>query len=139
MNNTSYPKFEASDVKCNGSGYGVSLISKENRNAIQTYVSVYRKTTSFEEIVNEIATRDTSNDYLYGSRCKEDSSIADRINHALGNYAVNQFEGSKELAEMWINAQIEMFTGATMTHLVKDAIRDCASADHWYTYEKEWN
>ena len=137
MNNTSHPKFEVSAVKCNGSGYGTSLISVENRNAIQTYVSVYRKTTSFEDLVNEMTDKDRSNDYLYGRRCKEDSSIADRINHALGDYASNQFE-NRGLASMWINAQIEMFTGATMTYLVKDANRDCASAEHWYTYEKQW-
>jgi hypothetical protein len=133
------PKFNLSEVKCNGSGYGVAVISQENKNAIQTYVSVYRKTTSFEDLVNEMAGQDQSNDYLYGRRCKEDSTIADRIYNALGVCALDQFEDNKELASMWINAQIEMFTGATMTHLVKDALRDCAGADHWYTYEKDWN
>ena len=23
-------------------------------------------------------------------------------------------------------------------YMVLDALRDCASADHWYTYEKDW-
>jgi hypothetical protein len=136
MNN---PTFNLSEVKCNGSGYGSSVISTENKNAIQTYVSVYRKTTSFEDLVYEMANQDQSNDYLYGHRCKDDSTISYRIYNALGVYAMNLFENSKELSEMWINAQIEMFTGATMTHLVKDALRDCAGADHWYTYEKDWN
>ena len=140
------PKFNVNEVKCNGSGSLSTLVSKDNRNAIQTFVSVYRKTTDFEQLVCEIEANDPNSDYLYGRRCKEDDTITYRITSALGSYATEQFGGSKfdapvevrALAEMWINAQIEMFTGKVMATLVKDALRDCAGADYWYTYEKEW-
>jgi hypothetical protein len=133
------PKFNVEDIKCNGWGSYCTLISKENQNAIQTFVSVYRKAEDFENLVSEMAINRPSDDFYFGRRCKEDDTITGRITSALGSYAMLQWDNSKELAEMWINAQIEMFTGKVMATLVKDALRDCAGADHWYTFEKDWN
>jgi len=134
----SAPKFNVSDVKCNGSGGYASLISEDNYNAIQTYVSVYRKAQDFRDLVVEIAQK-TKEDALFGSRCMDDRAITNRIVTALGGYAMSKWENIEGLAEMWINAQIAMFTGSTMTALVKDALRDCAGADYWYAFEKDWN
>lgn len=127
-------KFEVEKVKCNGiSG---SIISKSNANVIETYVSTYRQLVDFSDIVNEM--EDDGWDHHYGSRCRDNSSIAARITSGLSSYAIELFESDIELASMWINAQVEMFSGSTMTALVKEALRDCSSADHWYTFEKEW-
>jgi hypothetical protein len=134
----SAPKFNVSDVKCNGAGSYASLISEDNYNAIQTYVSVYRKVEDFRDLIVEMAQK-TKEDALFGSRCMNDRAITDRIATALGDYAMGKWENIEALAEMWINAQIAMFTGSTMTALVKDALRDCASADYWYAFEKDWN
>lgn len=134
----SAPKFNVSDVKCNGAGGYASLISDDNYNAIQTYISVYRKAEDFRDLIVEM-TQETKEDMLYGTRCMDDRAIADRIVTALGGYAMNKWDNIQGLAEMWINAQIAMFTGGTMAILVKDALRDCASADYWYTFEKDWN
>lgn len=135
--NTSLPKFDVLQVKCNGFGSYSNIISKVNQDTILTYISMYRKVEDFEQLVNGIAAADSTTDYEYGPRCKNDQAITDRITSALAEHAIEKLE-VKELAEMWINSQIEMLSGKNMTVLIKDALRDCASADHWYTHEKSW-
>lgn len=127
-------QFDASEVKCNGISH--SFISESNRSIIQTYISTYRQTTDFSEIVENLEADGWN--YYYGSRCKDDSTIAVRITSGLTEYAKNQWN-NPELAEMWINAQIENISAKNMNILIHEALRDCSSADHWYMFEKEWN
>ena len=59
----SAPKFNVSDVKCNGAGSYASLISEDNYNAIQTYVSVYRKVEDFRDLIVEMAQKTKEDGY----------------------------------------------------------------------------
>ena len=135
--NNSTPKFNVLDIKCNGAGGYSNLVSDENKNVIKTYVSVYRNVEDFTELVSQMSKTDQSDRYFYGSRCSSDAIITERITTALGEYSFQKLQDN-ELAEMWINSQIEMLNGKDMTILVKEALRDCASADHWYDFEKTY-
>lgn len=127
-------KFNVAEVKCNGVS-GASMIHIDNQKIIQTYISTYRQVVDFCEIVENLS--DDGWDHYYGSRCKDDSTIAARIFTALQSYANQKFE-DRLLAEMWINSQIENMPAKDLNVLITEALRDCSSADHWYTFEKEW-
>ena len=72
---------------------------------------------------------DTSQ-YLKGYRYKDDARIA-RI--VLGNiYAEAGFSEEKAAAKFLALNSIEIMP------YIKVAVLDAASADHWYTYEKQW-
>jgi len=133
----SAPKFNVNEIKCNGWSSTSSMIGPNSRATIETYISVYRTMENFEDIVSEIAKN--THDVYYGSRCSNNNDIAGRIYSALSEYALNKWENVEALAELWINAQVQMLSGAAMSTLIKEALRDCAGADHWYAFEKDWN
>lgn len=56
-------------------------------------------------------------EYHFGMRFNEDVTVMIRIESALKD--VKEFKANPEA---WI----------------MDALRDCAGADHWYEYEKDW-
>jgi hypothetical protein len=39
---------------------------------------------------------------------------------------------------MWMNAQINNMTAKDIITVLESALMDCATADHWYTFEKEY-
>ena len=55
----------------------------------------------------------------------------------IANY-VSSYMPNDELIEMHVGAVLPMLTMDEKVYMVLDALRDCASADHWYTYEKDW-
>ena len=124
-------QFNVNEIKCNG--IGPSLVSEENRKALLDYVTSYRSKTDFGTLIG-----DSDRDVYYGTRCKDDLTIAVRMYTGLTDYALKQFENNQELAEMWLNASLNKITNEEMDVLFRDALRDCAEADHWYTFEKEW-
>lgn len=132
--NTITPKFQINQVKCNGV-LSLNLVSKDNTDAIQTYVSTYRQLEDFATIV---ANFNDDKVRYYGTRCSSDESITYRITSALTEYALRTFKGDEQLSEMWINAQVELFNGQNMSELVKEGLRDCSEADQWYTFEKSY-
>ena len=123
--------FNVNNVKCNG--IGRSLVSEENSKALLDFITSHRLTVDFANLVDDLG-RDT----YYGSRCKDDSTIAARMFTGLTAYALEQFDDNGELAGMWLNACLNKITIEELNTLFRDALRDCAEADHWYTFEKEW-
>ena len=123
--------FNVEEIKCNG--IGPSLVSEKNHAALLDYVTSYRSAMDFENIVEGL-----SGPVHYGTRCKDDSTIAVRMSTGLTSYASDQFDDNRELAGMWLNACLNKITREEMNILFRDALRDCAEADHWYTFEKEW-
>jgi hypothetical protein len=132
--NNSTPKFNAKEVKCNGISSSLVLIDQENRQVIETYISTYRIAADFRKIVESFG-EDWS---FYGRRCKEDSTILSRITSGLANYALSLFNNDTVLAEQWVNFALRNISAKDLNILIVEALRDCASADYWYTFEKEW-
>jgi hypothetical protein len=125
-------QFNVSEIKCNG--IGPSLVSEKNHAALLEYVTNYRLTMQFENIVEKL-----EGPVYYGSRCEDDSTIAVRMFTGLTEYALDQFDGNRELAGMWLNASLNKITKEETNTLFRDALRDCAESDHWYKFEKDWN
>lgn len=132
--NNSTPKFNAKEVKCNGISSALVLINQENSQVIETYISTYRNLADFRKIVEGFG-EDWS---FYGRRCRENSTIAARITSGLANHALSLFNNNTELATEWVNFALRNISAKDLNVLVVEALRDCASADYWYTFEKEW-
>lgn len=135
----SAPKFDVNEIKCNGSGGYSRIVSEQNQQFIKTYISVYRKSIVPSELLEEFSNMNASEDYYWGRRCDSNDDVMHRAITGLAEYAMEKWEGVQGLAELWLNAQIRMMSGAELRVVIKEALRDCASADHWYTFEKDWN
>jgi hypothetical protein len=55
----------------------------------------------------------------------------------LANYIYPKFN-NEVLTEMYVGGLFSRLTYEEKLILVVDAARDCAGADHWYTFEKDW-
>ena len=55
----------------------------------------------------------------------------------LGQYS-GRIKSTDELIEMHLIHVLKTLTYEEKQYLVIEAARDCAGADHWYTFEKDW-
>lgn len=132
-------KFIAKDVECNGiggHGYGSAI---KHRGLIQNIVDEVVNTIGRERLYElAIASGDDHRDYYAGHRFNSNEDLMYRLVSGLANYVYPKFD-NEELAEMYLGAQLNMLSYEDKQTLVVDAARDCASADHWYTFEKQWD
>lgn len=140
-------EFNASEVKCNGLMAGCATALNENNRAklkvfIDTHFMMIDKKTILQELEdsNLIDGR-----WIIGRRAGDTDSIIDRMVTGMLSYGIQKFaqnggtyKAHRELAEMWINAQVNMMGAKDIITIMEKALVDCAEADHWYTYEKEW-
>ena len=136
-------KFNASDVVCNGNVAGCARVLTEENNAIlKTFLNNHFAFTPKEIILKELEDDGIMQDpWIIGRRAGSTDEIIDRMVSGLLQYAYSKFsdyDGYRQLAEMWINAQIKMMTAKDFIIIMESVLMDCASADHWYTYEKQW-
>ena len=131
-------KFNTKEVKCNGiggSGYQGALKHKDQILAI---VEEVRNSIGLEAIWKQILENDPIGDYHQGRRFLTADDNVSRLITGLGNYT-HSYLNSDELVEMHLGAILNNLTFEEKVILVVDACRDCAGADHWYTFEKEWD
>ena len=130
-------KFNASEVICNGiGGNGYAAVYKLKHQIKEIVLSV-RKELGTENIYNTIIEQNPNEDFYSGRRFNDPDSIVSRLVSGLGNWAWKDFE-SDELVEMRVLNILETISKEDAITLVIDAHRDCAGADHWYTFEKDW-
>ena len=131
-------KFNAKEVNCNGIGGDGYQSAYQYKDTIISIV---------EEVVNKISRAklmelaielDPLRDYHTGRRFNSNENLATRLASGLGNYIFNEFQ-NEELTQMYIASLFERLTYSEKQTLVVNAARDCASADHWYEFEKEWD
>jgi hypothetical protein len=86
-------------------------------------------------------------DYHAGIRFNDNETIAIRICSALTSEAYNSHfkkplhiaeEHENLLLEGIIKSFVDSLSMSEIDIIILDAMRDCASSDHWYTFEKEW-
>ena len=131
-------QFNASEVHCNGiGGYGYQAARQHSEN-ILSIVKEVRNNLGIDAIWQKIMELDGHGDYHQGRRFLDIESNATRLITGLGNYCYSYLE-SEELIEMHLGAILSNLTLEEKTILVVDACRDCAGADHWYTFEKQWD
>jgi hypothetical protein len=131
------------NIKSNGISYNEPAKNVAG-GMITTAISLYRMRHSEEEIFNMFP----EGDYYSGRRFNHDETVATRIYSALTCEAKNKyFSKSKHniedhemlLLEGIIKSFVDSLSGREMDIIILDAMRDCASSDHWYTFEKDWN
>ena len=129
-------QFNYKKIKCNGvGGYGYQAVLK-HKDAILEICQDVRDLIGIEKLW-ELATVDPNVDYHQGRRFNSIEDNAYRLITGIAKH-VSEYIPSSELVEMHVGAILPMLTMEEKVTLVADACRDCASADHWYTFEKDW-
>lgn len=139
--------FKASEVKCNGliGGCG-TVLTEENKSKLKVFLNTHFMMVDKETILQELEDSNLIDGrWIIGSRASDTDNIIDRMVSGLMSYGLLKFgqnggtyKAHRELSEMWINAQINTMTAKDIITIMEKALVDCAEADHWYTYEKEW-
>lgn len=129
-------QFNYKKIKCNGvGGYGYQAVLK-HKDAILEICQDVRDLIGIEKLW-ELATVDPNVDYHQGTRFNSVEDNAYRLITGIAKHTAEYIPNS-ELIEMHVGAILPMLTMEEKVILVADACRDCASADHWYTFEKDW-
>ena len=130
--------FDSKTFVCNGMGGYFYQAARKWNTEVLTIVNQVREDLGLEAIFDMAMQKDKFGDLYVGHRFKDPETVAARIFTGFGTAASEHFD-SEELAEMWIGAAIKNLTEQEKIDIVVEAHRDCASADHWYTFEKEWD
>lgn len=133
-------KFNASEVVCNGiTGGAAQLLTQENYQTLSAFLKTHFMMASKKQILEELQDSEQLQDNWHiGSRVEDNDKILTRMASGLFNYSIDMFKGENHLAEMWMNAQVGMMTAKDIITIMESALIDCATADHWYTFEKEY-
>jgi len=130
-------------IKCNGliGGYGNATLNVQS--TIQIAVALFR--IRHENIFEMMP----AGEYHAGSRFTSDENVTNRICSGLYEAAIHEVtgkhwpyrasEGEFVQTVLIIENFIENISGKDMDALILEGMRDCASADHWYTFEKQWD
>lgn len=133
------------NIKANGVSYHTPAM-KVAGPTILTAIKLYRMRYTEEEIFEQFPYGDN---YHPGTRFNDDESVLARACSAITKTAINKLRfGTKNFSvvtdeeaiilEQMIEKFIDDIRGLDMDKIISDSMRDCASSDHWYTFEKEW-
>lgn len=130
-------QFKVSEVMCNGiGGQGYQAVLK-HKDVIVEICQEVRDLLGLDELFS-LASEDKSNDYHRGHRFEEVENNAYRLISGIARHCSTYLD-SDELIEMHVPTVLKTLTIEDKITLVVDACRDCAGADHWYTFEKQWD
>lgn len=131
------------DIKSSGISYNTPA-SKTVGGVLKTAVSLFRLRHTNQEIFGML-----SEDYRYytGRRFNDDETVVTRIcsaltKNAISHHMCSNFSRTDDevlLLEGIIKSFVDSLSGSEMDIIILDALRACASADHWYKFEKDWN
>ena len=133
-------QFNYKEITCNGvggSGYQSVLKHKDQIQSICQEVRDLLGDRLFDKMVAQAQERDMDADFHTGRRYSSVEDNAYRLITGIAKH-VWSYLPNEHLAEMHVGAVLPMLTIDEKVYMVLDALRDCASADHWYTYEKDW-
>jgi len=133
------------EVKSDGIGYHTPAMNSVS-GTLSTVVSLFKMRFTEDEIFSKLP---KDYDYYPGNRYNDNDTIVTRICSALTGSALKSLTGESRanditnvkiaILEGMIKSFVDSLSGSEMDVIVLDAIRDCASSDHWYKFEKEWN
>lgn len=137
-------KFEAKEVICNGNVGGCArILTEENMSTLRAFLKTHFMMAPQEVILKELEDSGVFDEnWIIGSRAGDIDEIIYRMVSGLVEYGHTkfaEFTGTNELTEMWINAQVKMMTAKDIITIAESALIDCATADYWYAYEKQWD
>ena len=129
-------QFKVSEVECNGiGGEGYQAVIK-HKEQIQAICQEVRDLLGVDELYS-LATNDGNADYHRGRRFEEVEDNTYRLVSGIAEHVSSYIE-DEMLIEMHVASILKMLSTEDKVTLVVNACRDCASADHWYTFEKDW-
>lgn len=130
--------FKANEVHCNGiGGYGFQPAMK-SKDLIESTILKVRLDLGIDKIWDMIIEANPDNDYHQGSRFNTIDTLVYRLATSLGDWAYKAFGNELELIEMRVRNILETISYNDAITIVVDAHRDCAIADYWYSFEKDW-
>ena len=133
-------QFNYKEIECNGvggRGYQAVLKHKDQIQAICQEVRDLLGDRLWEKMIKQASQVDSYGEYYAGSRYTRVEDNAYRLATGIAKQ-VSSYLDSDELIEMHVGAILNNLTIDEKVYMVLEALRDCASADHWYTYEKDW-
>lgn len=133
-------QFNYKEIKCNGvggSGYQAVLKHKEQIQSICQEVRDLLGDKLWDKMIKQASEVDIYTDYHSGIRYNSVEDNAYRLVTGIAGH-VSSYLDSDELIEMHVGAVLNNLTIDEKVYMVLDALRDCASADYWYTFEKDW-
>ena len=133
-------QFNYKEIKCNGvggSGYQAVLKHKDQIQSICQEVRDLLGDKLWDKMMKHAKEVSDWGEYHPGSRYNDVSSNATRLVTGIAKH-VSTYLKEELLIEMHVGAILNNLTIDEKVYMVLDALRDCASADHWYTYEKDW-
>lgn len=128
-------------IKANGVSSLISYAVKHQA-FVESAVAIYRLRHTEEEILSSFPEGDN---YHKGSRFNNNESVAERLLSAVASHIhyLLHLSSNDEVALAALELEIDLFfqniKGSDLDYLINDAMRECASADDWYTFEKQWN
>ena len=133
-------QFNYKKIKCNGiGGHGYQAVYK-HKDQIQAICQEVRDLLGdklWDKMINQASEVDTYTNYYAGSRYNDVTSNTTRLVTGIAKH-VSTYLKEDHLIEMHVGAILNNLTIDEKVYMVLDALRDCASADHWYTFEKDW-
>jgi hypothetical protein len=130
--------FNAKEVKCNGIGGPGYQSAYQHKDAIRSIVEEVIDKIGRDKLMELAIELDPNDNYYSGRRFSSNEDLAIRLASGLGNYIFNEFQ-NEELTNLYIASLFSRLTYSEKQTLVADSARCCASADHWYEFEKEWD
>ena len=133
-------QFNYKKIECNGiGGYGYQAVftHKDQIQAICQEVRDLLGDKLWDKMIKQASEVDTYTDYFAGPRYNDVRSNATRLVTGIAKH-ISTYLNEDHLIEMHVGAILNNLTIDEKVYIVLDALRDCASADHWYTFEKDW-
>ena len=133
-------QFNYKKIECNGiggRGYQAVLKHKDQIQAICQEVRDLLGDKLWGKMIKQASEVDTYTEYYAGSRYQGVEDNAYRLATGIAKH-VSTYLKDDLLVEMHVGAILNNLTIDEKVYMVLDALRDCASADHWYTFEKDW-
>jgi hypothetical protein len=124
-------------IKVNGYS-SLGSFAEKHKAFVESAVALYRLRHDDESILNSFP----ADDYHLGSRFNSNDSVAERLLSAVASHIhyLLHLSSNNEEAEASLELEIDHFfenvKGSDLDYLINESMRDCASADHWYTFEK---
>lgn len=126
---------KVSDIKANGVSYYTP--AKSSIPTIETAIGLYKMRFTEDEILDKF---DQTDQFYPGIRFNDNHAVAIRIAAAITRTAISKAGTENDLIlEGYIKAFVDSLSGSEMDIIILDGLSCCASADHWYTFEKEWS
>lgn len=136
---------EVTDIKCNGVSWNSPAQTAVGQELL-TLIKLFRMRHSEQEIYDKFP--DEGWGYYWGSRASSDESILYRCCSAITSAAQKNKkwnpkgmsqDAQEALLEGVIGGWWKTLSAKDIDYIIQDAFRDCASADHWYMFEKDYS